>query len=52
MRLFALASIAALFGFFLMGDRLNGAGIAGCALIFASTMGVQLLPMLLRQRNR
>jgi drug/metabolite transporter (DMT)-like permease len=37
---------AALFGFLLMGDRLNASGIAGCSLIFASMMGVQLLPML------
>jgi drug/metabolite transporter (DMT)-like permease len=37
---------AALFGFLLMGDRLSPAGIAGCGLIFASMVGVQLLPML------
>ncbi len=37
---------AALFGFLLMGDRLDGAGLAGCALIFTSMVAVQLLPML------
>jgi drug/metabolite transporter (DMT)-like permease len=37
---------AALFGFVLMGDRLNVAGLAGCGLIFASMIAVQLLPML------
>ena len=37
---------AALFGYFLMGDRLNAAGLAGCALIFSSILLVQLLPML------
>jgi drug/metabolite transporter (DMT)-like permease len=36
---------AALFGFLLMGDRLSPAGMAGCALIFVSMVGVQLLPM-------
>jgi drug/metabolite transporter (DMT)-like permease len=37
---------AAMFGYLLMGDRLDAAGIAGCALIFISMMGVQLLPVL------
>lgn len=37
---------AALFGFWLMGDRLSAAGMVGCGLIFASMVGVQLLPML------
>jgi len=37
---------AAGFGYVLMGDRLNAAGLAGCALIFISMMGVQLLPLL------
>lgn len=37
---------AALFGYLLMGDRLDAAGIAGCGLIFVSMMGVQLLPVL------
>ena len=36
---------AALFGFLLMGDHLNAAGVAGCSLIFASMVGVQLLPL-------
>ena len=36
----------ALFGFVLMGDRLDAAGLAGCALIFASMIAVQLLPLL------
>ena len=35
----------ALFGFLLMGDRLDAAGLAGCALIFASMIAVQLLPL-------
>jgi len=37
---------AALFGFFLMGDRLDAAGLTGCGLIFASLLLVQLLPLL------
>lgn len=37
---------AAMFGYLLMGDRLDAAGIAGCSLIFVSMMGVQLFPML------
>jgi drug/metabolite transporter (DMT)-like permease len=37
---------AAGFGYVLMGDRLNAAGLVGCALIFISMMGVQLLPLL------
>ncbi len=41
---------AAVFGYLLMGDRLDAVGIAGCALIFVSTVGVQLLPMLSRER--
>ncbi len=36
---------AAAFGYALMGDRLNAAGLLGCALIFASMLGVQLLPL-------
>ena len=39
---------AAAFGYLLMGDRLNAAGLAGSALIFASIVGVQLLPLLRR----
>lgn len=38
--------VAAMFGYLLMGDRLDAAGIAGCALIFFSMMGVQLLPLM------
>jgi len=37
---------AAAFGYVLMGDRLSAAGLAGCALILASMLGVQLLPLL------
>ncbi|MEO8409560.1 MAG: DMT family transporter [Propionivibrio sp.] len=37
---------AAVFGFLLMGDRLTTTGIAGCALIFACIVAVQLLPMM------
>jgi drug/metabolite transporter (DMT)-like permease len=37
---------AALFGYALMGDRLTPAGWAGCALILACILLVQLLPML------
>lgn len=37
---------AAVFGYLLMGDRLNAAGIVGCGLIFVSMVGVQLLPLL------
>ena len=46
---------AALFGFLLMGDRLSAAGMLGCALIFASMVGVQLLPIFTyrsRQRDK
>jgi drug/metabolite transporter (DMT)-like permease len=41
---------AAVFGFWLMGDRLNAAGLAGCTLIFVSMMSVQMLPLLSRPR--
>lgn len=37
---------AALFGYWLMGDRLAPAGLAGCALILGSLLVVQLLPLL------
>ena len=37
---------AALFGFVLMGDRLDALGLTGCGLIFASMIVVQLLPLL------
>lgn len=43
---------AALFGFWLMGDRLSAAGMVGCGLIFASMVGVQLLPLLARPGRR
>ncbi len=36
---------AALFGFLLMGDRLNASGIAGCALILVCIIAVQLAPL-------
>lgn len=39
---------AAAFGYLLMGDHLSAAGLAGCALIFTSMVGVQLLPLLRR----
>lgn len=38
---------AALFGAWLMGDRLNAAGLAGCGLILASIVLVQIRPKLL-----
>lgn len=37
---------AALFGFMWMNERLNSSGIAGCLLIFASMLAVQLLPLI------
>ena len=37
---------AALFGFLLIGDRLNSTGIAGCVLIFVCIIAVQLLPLM------
>lgn len=36
---------AAMFGYFMMGDRLSPAGLLGCALIFSSMMLIQLIPM-------
>lgn len=44
---------AALFGYWLMGDRLNSAGLLGCGLILASMLLVQLMPMwqMLRART-
>lgn len=36
---------AAIFGYLLMGDRLNAAGLAGCALILGSMLLIQLLPL-------
>lgn len=43
-------AFAALFGAWWMGDRLNATGWAGCALIFACILAVQLAPMWQRQR--
>jgi len=42
---------AALFGYWLMGDRLAPAGLAGCALILASLLLIQLLPLLGRRTS-
>lgn len=39
----------ALFGYWLMGDRLSLSGIAGCALIFASMTLIQLIPLIKRR---
>lgn len=41
---------AAVFGYLLLGDRLDTAGLAGCALILVSMIGVQLLPRLREDR--
>ncbi|WP_343628874.1 DMT family transporter [Roseateles sp.] len=43
---------AAVFGYLLMGDRLNGAGLLGCALILGAMLLIQLLPMLRVLRPR
>jgi drug/metabolite transporter (DMT)-like permease len=43
---------AALFGYWLLGERLTPAGMVGCALIFASMMAVQLLPLLGLSRSK
>lgn len=37
---------AALFGYWLLNERLNPAGLAGCGLILAALLAVQLLPLL------
>ena len=37
---------AALFGFLLMGDRLNAMGFGGCALIFVCILAVQMAPLM------
>jgi len=42
---------AALFGYWLMGDRLNANGLLGCGLILASLLAVQLLPLVPRLRR-
>jgi drug/metabolite transporter (DMT)-like permease len=41
---------AALFGFLLMGDRLNATGVAGGALIFVCILAVQMLPLMAARR--
>ena len=41
---------AALFGFMIMGDRLNAMGFAGCALIFVCIVAVQMMPMMASRR--
>ena len=41
---------AALFGYWLMGDRLNSDGLLGCGLILASLLAVQLLPLVRARR--
>jgi drug/metabolite transporter (DMT)-like permease len=40
---------AALFGAWLLGERLDGQGLLGCALILGALLTVQLLPMLHRR---
>lgn len=42
---------AALFGYLLMGDRLDGTGITGCALIFVCIIAVQLMPLMEARRT-
>ena len=42
---------AAIFGYLLMGDRLDAAGIAGCALILICILAVQLLPLIGLRRS-
>lgn len=42
---------AALFGFLMMGDRLNTIGFLGCALIFICILAVQLMPLLENRRT-
>lgn len=37
---------AALFGYLLMGDRLNATGFAGCILIFVCIVAVQMAPLM------
>lgn len=43
---------AAVFGYVMMGERLNGAGLLGCALILGAMLLIQLLPMLRVLRPR
>lgn len=42
---------AALFGYLLMGDRLDEAGLLGCGLILASMLTIQLLPLLRTRKS-
>ena len=42
----------AVFGYLMMGDRLNAAGLLGCALILGAMLLIQLLPMLRVLRPR
>lgn len=42
---------AALFGFLMMGDRLNTIGFLGCTLIFVCILAVQLMPLLESRRT-
>ncbi|MBP9804404.1 MAG: DMT family transporter [Candidatus Accumulibacter sp.] len=41
---------AALFGFLLLGDRLNASGLAGCALILICIIAVQIAPLTLAEQ--
>ena len=43
---------AAVFGYLMMGDRLDAAGLLGCALILGAMLLIQLLPMLRVLRPR
>ncbi|WP_420962639.1 DMT family transporter [Brucella sp. IR073] len=45
------ALFAALFGAILLGERLPPSGIAGCGLIFASMLAVELVPMMRQRRS-
>jgi drug/metabolite transporter (DMT)-like permease len=46
------ALFAALFGALLLGERLNPAGLVGCALIFLAIVAVQVVPMISWNRFR
>lgn len=45
------ALFAALFGALLLGERLNALAAAGCALIFAAMLAVELVPMALKRHG-
>ena len=45
------ALFAALFGVMLLGETISPAGYAGCAIIFAAMLAVELVPELLRGRR-